>query len=282
VFWDAKALKDLCDDAKAFVEEVERRIKVITAQGTVGSGDRLMIIGDDDILSEPPYSELPAECFTLPGEFFTTLDGDDLEDVFRIFILAPKKGDGSQERNDTSLGMQILLADGERRGTFVTLGDLAYEDVKDIFERESDDDLLWSAFQAPHHCSKSVMYHRDGEDSPETLRQDVMDLLEEAADERGAVIVASCDCIPDEDEPGANPPHRAAATAYEEIVDAGNFAVTGDHAPEPLVFELGDNGLSLREPAAETSTSSRSLGDATRAAGGVASSGHASAVGFGR
>jgi hypothetical protein len=282
VFWDAENLKGLCDDAKAFVEEVEDRMALIAKEGKVGTGNRLMIIGDDEILSEPPYSELPAECFTAPGSFFSALDGDDLAEIFRAYILAPRKGDGSEERNDTSLGLQILLADGERRGTLVTLGDLAYPDVKDIFEREDDENLLWAVFQAPHHCSRKVMHWQGDGEAKETFRQDVMDLIEAAADERGAVIVASCECVPAKDEPGANPPHRAAASAYEEITDAGCFVITGDHAPDPLVFELGDDGLTLRDAAAaETTQSAPTVTEAALAAGGASSAGHSSAVGFG-
>jgi len=273
---------EMCDDAVVFVEEVRRRIKHITDGNVAGSGDRILIIGDDDLLGESPYSELPGECFTKPGEFFATLDGEDLTETFRVFVHAPQKGDGTEDRNDLSLGMQIMIADGERRGTFMTLGDLAYPDVKAIFERGEADDLLWSVFQAPHHCSRKVMYWQEDGDSEEVLKDDVLDLIEGAADERGAWIVASCECIPATDVAGANPPHRAAATAYEERVDASRFVVTGDYAPEPLVFELTDDGLCMRESDTKQSSAAKTITEAAAAAGGAASSGHTSAVGFGR
>jgi hypothetical protein len=278
VLWDAREAGELCADAQAFVAEVDRRVDA-NKGGGAESGDRILIVGDDDILSETPYSELPAECFTRPGEFFTTLDGDDFHEIFRVFVHAPFKDDGSAERNDTSLGLQITLADGETTGTLMTLGDLAYPDVKNVFDRSKAEDLLWSVFLAPHHCSKSVMYWQDeGEEEP-TLKQPVLDAIENAADDRGAWIVASCDEIPATDEDGANPPHRIAADRYEELVDAGRFLVTGDAAPEPLVFELGDEGLCLRD--APDGGEDRTVPAATAAAGGADVSSHTSAVGFG-
>lgn len=278
--------EELCDDADVLVQEAQRRIKHLAGGNTAGSGDRILIIGDDDILSEPPYSDLPEECFVKPGEFFTTIDGNELTETFRVYVHAPEKGDGTEDRNDTSLGMQILVVEGDDRGTFMTLGDLAYPDVKAVFERADNDDLMWTVFQAPHHCSKKVMYWKEEDDSEESLKEDVLDLIEECADERGAYIVASCECIPEADEPNANPPHRAAATAYEERVDSGRFVVTGDYAPEPLVFELGSDGLTLRHNESDDgkdggASDARNLAEAAAAAGGTASSGHTSAVGFG-
>jgi hypothetical protein len=278
VLHDNEDGEDLCDDADVFVEEVRRRINHIAAGNEAQSGDRILIVGDDDLLSESPYSELPAECFTKPGEFFSSLDGESLEDTFRVYVHSPENGDEQDNRNDLSLGIQIMISDGEYRGTFLTLGDLEYQQVIDVFERADDDDLLWSVFQAPHHCSKKVMYV--DEDGAEVLKTDVMDRIEETADARGAWIVASCECIPAQDEPGANPPHRKAATAFEERVDSGRFVVTGDYAPAPLVFELTADGLRFREDDDVTASTAKTPTEAAAAAGG-GSTGHSSAVGFG-
>ncbi len=270
---------ELCDDALVFVKEANDRIKHIADGNGADSGERILIIGDDDLLGEDPYSKLPVECFSKPGEFFSSLDGEQLEDTFRVFVHSPQKGDGSEDPNDLSLGMQIMVSDGEHRGTFLTLGDLRYDDVSAVFERADDDDLLWSVFQAPHHCSKKVMYVE--EDGTEVLKTELMDRIEETADDRGAWIVASCECIPETDKPAANPPHRAAATAYEERVDSGRFVVTGDSAPEPLVFELTANGLALRSGDGPDASSSLTVPEATAAASGRRATSHSSATGFG-
>ncbi len=48
---------DLCDDAKIFKEEAHRRVrKTIDSRGIVGSGDRVRVVGYDDLL-EDPFSE---------------------------------------------------------------------------------------------------------------------------------------------------------------------------------------------------------------------------------
>lgn len=281
VLHDNEDGEELCDDADVFVEEVRRRINLIADGQTAESGDRILIIGDDDLLSESPYSELLVECFTRPGEFFNTIDGETLEETFRVYVHSPQKHDEDTDRNDLSLGMQVMVSDGQNRGTFLTLGDLAYEQVIDVFTRADDDDLLWGVFQAPHHCSKKVMYV--DENGSEVLKDDVMDRIEETADERGAWIIASCESIPAKDEPGADPPHRKAATAYEEKVDTGRFVVTGDHAPKPLVFELGKDGLTLRETGSGSggNASARNLGTAAAAASPRSLKSHSTATGFG-
>lgn len=237
----------LCDDGKVFADEAERRIDAVKASGEVGSGDRVRIIGHDELLSEPPYSDLPQETFVIPGEFLTALDGEDHKDVFRAFVHAPFKDDGSKERNDTSLALQITLRDGERTLNALTFGDLCYPDLKNIFDRSEADDLLWNALLAPHHCAKGAMYWADeGED--EKLRQDILDEMKEAASSPGIVVV-SADKIPTGNKAGDNPPHAKAANRYKEIAPDGVIC-TGEHpnanAPEPLVFEVSDEGAALR------------------------------------
>lgn len=239
----------LCEDGKVFAKEAERRIEEVKAKGEVGSGDRIRIIGHDELLSEPPYSDLPEDTFVIPGEFLTALDGEDHKDVFRAFVHAPFKDDGSKERNDASLALQITLRDGEETLNALTFGDLCYPDLKSIFDRSGADDLLWNAMLAPHHCSKGAMYWA-GEDGEEPkLRQDILDAMKEAADSPGIVVV-SADKIPTGNKAGDNPPHAKAANRYREIAPDGVIC-TGQHpnaeAPEPLVFEVSSEGAGLRD-----------------------------------
>lgn len=241
----------LCEDGKVFVKEAERRIDKVRAQGAVASGDRIRIIGHDELLSETPYSELPDETFVIPGEFLTAIDATDHKDTFRAFIHAPFKDDGSKERNDTSLAMQITLVDGDHTLNALLLGDLSYPDLKSIFTRSKADDLLWSAFLAPHHCSRKAMYWADDPGDEPTLRQDILDAIKDAADSPG-VIVVSADKIPASNKPGDNPPHAKAANRYREVAPNGVIC-TGQHpnaeAPEPLVFEITATGPALRDAA---------------------------------
>lgn len=282
VLWDQD---ELSDDAKAFRDEAERRINKLKADGEVGSGDRIRIIGYHDSLKEHSdiYENLPEGAMTVPGSEFTALDGEDFDGTFRAFVHAPFKEDGDKDRNDTSFGLQITLTDGDQDLKAIVLGDLAYPTVNQIFERSDDEDLEFDVFLAPHHCSKSVMYWK-GDSDEEERQQGVLESIEAAARD-GAHIVASCGPVPATNKPGDNPPHANAADRYRELVDNEHFLCTGEHptedAPEPIVFELSSGGVALRTT--ETSASSRSsrLGEAVKTARGAAAPA-AQPVGFGR
>jgi hypothetical protein len=238
--------KDLCDDAKAFAKEAERRVKVtIAKKGAVGSGDRVRIIGYDDLLKEEEFKGFPSTLLTIPGNAVTVLDGEDCAGSFRAFVHSPFKDDSEGERNETSLGMQVTLYSGEASGRAILLGDLCYPTVKRIFDQSDDDDLKWNAFLAPHHCSKSVMYWQEEGEKEESLKQDILDLIEKAADTPG-YIVASSEPIPSSNNPGDNPPHAKAKARYEEIAPDG-FLCTQEHPneknPEPILFSLKSKGL---------------------------------------
>ena len=272
----------VCNDGKVFVKEAERRIEKVRKDRTVQSGDRIRIIGHDELLSEPPYSDLPDETFVIPGEFLTEIDGEDRKDIFRAVVHAPFKDDGSKERNDTSLGLQVTLHDGDHTLNALLLGDLSYPDLRNIFERSKDDDLLWNAFLAPHHCSRKAMYWADEPGDEPRLRQDIVDAIKGAADSPG-VIVVSADKIPARNQPGDNPPHAKAANRYREIAPDGVIC-TGQHpdadAPEPLVFEFSGEGPALRD-AAIVAESAASLAKAISEARGEEQV-PAAPVGFGR
>ena len=98
---------DLCDDAQAFHDEAMRRVNAaINAGGDPGRGDRIRIIGYDDLLQEPAFDGFPEELLSVPGHIVTTLDGEDLSDVFTAFVHAPFKDDSFGDRNDCSLAFQ--------------------------------------------------------------------------------------------------------------------------------------------------------------------------------
>jgi hypothetical protein len=146
---------DLSDDAKAFCAEADRRIEVNRKQ-TAGSGDRIRIIGDAEALNE--YADLPAECFTRPGEWFSEIDGVDREGDFHAFVHAPLRDDAERERNATSIAMKITVYDGEAAGRAIVFGDLHHDTLERVFDEGDPDSLEWNIFLAPHHCSDSAMF----------------------------------------------------------------------------------------------------------------------------
>jgi hypothetical protein len=246
---------ELCGDAKAFHEEVERRVAAIkkaVADGeAVADGDRLLVIGYDTDYSKHAYSELPDEYLVYPGQSVTKIDGVAYAGRFEAFIHAPFKDDCAAARNDTSLAMQVTLSeDGGQDGKVLLFGDLAYETIMKIFnysqENERPQYLEWDLLLAPHHCSKKVMYvHEDGKD---VLKTDILEAFERRARE-SSVVVASSAVIPVSDVANANPPHRKAADRYRDYADRLICTMEWPSVedPSPVVFGVDASGAQIVE-----------------------------------
>lgn len=243
--------KDLCDDAKGFRSEIDRRKELaIKNKGKLESGDKLKIIGYDKILEEEEFEEFPDELLLYPGNETNEVDGNRYEEI-NIFIHAPFKDDMTGEKNETSVGMQVELYNGKDIGSVLLFGDLDYPIIKKIFDRSSEEDLRWDILLAPHHCSKSIMYYKDEGDEEEKFKKDIMDSFENNKGELG-YIISSSEPIPSSNKEGDNPPHAKAKNRYEEIVDCGKFLCTQEHPnkkkTEPIVFSFGDNGFDYEKP----------------------------------
>lgn len=84
--------------------------------GNIKVGDRVRIIGHDDILNEEKYRNFPRERTSIPGHLITVLDDVDVSDCFEAFVHAPFKVDAEDTRNNTSLSLHISLKDGAATG----------------------------------------------------------------------------------------------------------------------------------------------------------------------
>jgi beta-lactamase superfamily II metal-dependent hydrolase len=269
---------DLSEDGQAFRDEVNRRIGL--NQGVqADSGDRIRIIGNDDILDEDEYKNIPADRTSRPGESTTVLDGVDLDGTFRAFFHAPFGDDSTGERNKTSLAMQITLTEGENCGRLMLFGDLDYPPLKRIFENSEPEDTAWDVFLAPHHCSKSAMYFQEDGDNEAALKTDILDFIEATAGETGWVVVSAVK-IPTSNEQGDNPPHAVAKERYQERSPNG-LLCTGDdeNSDDPIAFEVTADGITLFS-GSTTSESSEASASVTDARGGEAA--YAKHVGFGQ
>ncbi len=239
---------DLHEDAIAFRDEAERRIKtVIESNGEVSSGDRVRIIGYDGILEEELFNDFPEDLISYPGESISEIDGEDVSSDFSSFIHSPFLGTDDEDRNDTSLGMQVILTNDDHQTKILLFGDLKYEGIRKIIditkENGNEETLEWNILLAPHHCSKSVMYTKDDKDQ-NVLQRDIMDDLESLALDPG-YIVASSKPIPGKNAKGDNPPHALAKSRYEEIVPT-SFICTHENPKDstnPVVFETTDSNL---------------------------------------
>jgi hypothetical protein len=264
IFRDHKDDGDpMCDDAIAFRNEAHRRCKVILANPTyVKSGDRLRVIGHDDILREDKYQGLPETAKSRPGDTVTLADGTDLRGHFQAFIHAPFKDDQAASKNNTSLSLNIVLQEAGTYAQFFFFGDREYPTIKRIFETTEQSSntgyLGWNVMLSSHHCSKCVMYWQGDNEDDATFKKDIMDLFEKYA-RKGAYIVSSSHSdFTDGD--GHNPPHQRARRRYEEIVAAGNFICTHEYPskanPRPLVFTVDEQGLHLDDARSKTESAS--------------------------
>ena len=266
--------KDLCNDAKVFAKEAERRIKeIIKSPNDVKAGDRIRIIGFDDILKEDDYKGFPKDRLSVPGTTVNMLDNIDVSDSFEAFVHAPFKDDSAGPRNNTSLSVHITLKEGKQVGQGFFFGDREYPTVKQIFETTEENKktqyLSWDILLSPHHCSKKVMYWKDEEDKDETFRQDIMDYFEKYEKADAHIVTSARAEFTDGN--GDNPPHSKARKQYEKIIDAGHFLCTheqpSEEAPEPLIFELTDKGLIYAGKSSEKSKSALSAAVSTARGG---------------
>jgi beta-lactamase superfamily II metal-dependent hydrolase len=239
---------DLCDDAVAFKDEAERRVKATIDQGgAVISGDKVRVIGYDLLLQGDEFEGFPDEKLTVPGNSITELDGEDYEGEFNAFIHAPFKDEDIGDRNNTSLAMQVVLGSDPSAGGVLLFGDIAYPRIRKIFdftkEAGNEQYLAWKVFLAPHHCSKSAMYQ--DEDGSLVLKQDILEDLAKFQIDDG-YIVASSEAIPAQNKKGDNPPHAKAKMLYQEVAN-GQFLCTHEDSAdsEPLIFVVDDGDITF-------------------------------------
>jgi len=243
---------ELCVDAQAFHEEVIRRVeavkKAVADSDEISLGDRVLVVGYDTAEAEHSYHDLPDEYLVKPGHSITKINGTDYEGRFNAFIHAPFKEDCAAARNETSLSLQVTLTeDNGLDAKALLFGDLAYDTIIKIFDysegHSRQEFLEWDLLLAPHHCSKNVMYVRDG--GEDKLKVDILDKFEEHG-RGGAVVVASSQPIPVSNTAGDNPPHRKAANRYEErfrFICTMEWPSIAD--PSPVVLAVGDTGAHI-------------------------------------
>ena len=280
IFRDEADSEPLSEDAEAFTAEAVRRTKEVCEHGEeTPSGDRVRVIGNDDILGEDEYKDLPDRFKSRPGDVITILDGVHFDEAeFRVFLHAPFGDDSEGDRNDTSVAMQIRLAEGESVGRLMLFGDLEVASLRKVFENTQDpDDKTWDVFLAPHHCSRSALFEKDGDEY--VLQEDVLTAISDAASDPAWIVSSSTGDFTN--EPGSYPPHTMARERYEAIAPSGFLCTAETPDPDtddPIVFAITENGVELVSGAAIGQSKAAEAVAAAR--GGSAP--HGERVGFGR
>lgn len=256
---------DLCESAKHFCDEVNRRMKLYKADDPDSGipGNRLRIIG----YSDNPEMRGLESILTVPGNTINQINGSQKVD-FSFFIHAPFKKDTDSEeseRNHTSVVIQARfdMPNAKNAGLAMFGGDSGCAIFKKIAERSDEEDLQWDLFTAPHHCSWYFFNEQSYEDDPIPDKTSV-ELLK--MHREGAYIIASCKPVVDN---GDNPPHFQAAKEYKKHVEKGKFLVTMEHPnedePLPIHFIITRMGPQKKDhSSAKGIRSSAAVGAVTR------------------
>lgn len=234
--------QELCDDAKAFKKEAERRMKLWKDNDSTKDepGNRIRIIGYSDI---DDLKGIPDKRITVPGNELNELDGKSTKD-YRWFIHAPfKEAIEGDNRNETSIVMQIRIDAGSKSdvGKIMLGGDAEWRVWKQIMEKTKDNKhLVWNLFEAPHHCSYT--YFADSRDDKPS--QQSIDFLNKM--EGNGYVVSSSKTIKKNND---NPPCQKAKNRYlEHLKEEEHFLCTEiDGVQKPVVFEIKSDGIHLIE-----------------------------------
>jgi len=257
VFRRASKNHTLCDDAKAFNTEARRRVKA-NRDGyfLVGEGDRIQIMGKD---IDGKTDDL-GPIVRLVDQSFNKINGR-TSNYFSALLLAPIDASDDEEleaslvKNESSviinftLAADVLSPDGAK---FLTGGDAEVFIWNRQWSRHKGDPtvLEYDLLQTPHHCSWHSLSYDSWSEKREDAKVDEDARKALSQTRKGAVIVASCKPIADDD---SDPPCIRAKQEYVDIVTVvkGAFYCTGEYpkadAVEPMVFTVTAEGVALAQ-----------------------------------
>lgn len=264
VFRRASKKHLLCSDAKAFNKEAKRRITVNKDNCfSVGDGDRILIMGEDENGKTDDLSPILIKS----GEEFSGIN-EQASEYLTSLLLAPiskqdEQTEGTLSKNCSSVIINFKIKSSDLNSNisnFLAGGDAEVE----IWERISDEflpsDTEYDLLLAPHHCSWRSLSHDSWSENGENAKVSVKarKALEQAR--YGALIISSSKPIVDDDN---DPPCIRAKREYRSILESsGIFKCTGEEPtkakPAPLELETTGSGFKLAATlsAAATVTSS--------------------------
>lgn len=257
VYRRASKAHTLCSDAKAFSTEAKRRVKVNTDKKFEGveDGDRILLMGEDENGKTDDLGPILVKI----DEEFSRITGVNKKGYFTARLLAPlPKQDSDEEeeklaKNNSSVILNMMVgADAKTPDgcKFLCGGDAEVLIWERQWERHQSakDVLEYDLMLAPHHCSWHTLSRESWSETKGKAKvsEDAREAL--SVTRKGAMIVASCAPIKDDDN---DPPCIGAKREYEAIAkDAGgSFTCVGEQPsesnPEPLEFTVSAEGVSL-------------------------------------
>ena len=248
----AVIVEDKCDgDASVVQAEARYRLKEKKGIRVFSRPDRLRDWMKKQSLNIDDYADIITDAGrTVPG---LNLIGDGVE----FFVHSPfaERCDDNTviDRNDASLVFQIRFLEGETQTDLILSADTTHEIWQSIVKvtkyHNREDRLRWNIFKLPHHCSYLVLGPDKGKDKTAPVPE--VTWLFEKQSQENCYIISTSDPIPGKDTD--QPPHRQAANYYKGVMADrdGDFMVTMElpsvDAPEPIVFDIGPDGLTYRK-----------------------------------
>ena len=257
VFRRASKNHVLCDDAKAFNAEARRRVKQFRdGTGSVGDGDRILILGEDEDGKTDDLSAILVRA----GQTFTSINGQNDTSMEALLVgPQPRTDDDDDEellsKNNSSTIIRFSLAGSgiTDKCRFLTAGDAEVAIWERLWKRYSrhPESLSYDILQTPHHCSWHSLSYDSWSEKGENAEicRDALNALSQARG--GATIVASSNPIKDDDN---DPPCIRAKREYVGIADSvkGMFRCVGEHpsekSPGVMEFEITQYGPRLKTP----------------------------------
>ena len=195
---------------------------------------------------------------TNAGEFTPefSLEKDQVE----FFVHSPfavRQDDNTlEDRNEDSIVLQATFEVQNIRTHALLLADSTHEVLSQIVEiteaKRNSIRLEWDIVKLPHHCSYLSIGPKKGKNKT-TPDPKVARLYEEKGQD-GAIAVSTSNPIPlpgTEEDNDSQPPHRQAARYYQDVLSThgGQFVVTMDKAPKPVVIEIDGRKATLKKSA---------------------------------
>lgn len=250
VFRRASKNHPLCSDAKAFNKEAKRRIKVNEDNGfTVGDGDRILIMGED----ENGKTDNLTPILIRSGEEFTGINGQ-ASIYLTSLILAPigKQDEETEDKlskNCSSVIVNFKIKSsefGSNISNFLTGGDAEVEIWERISEEYLTSDLEYDLLLAPHHCSWRSLSHDSWSENGENAKVSAKARKALGQARYGALIISSSKPIVDDDN---DPPCIRAKREYRSILgSSGIFKCTGEEPTKakPAAIDLETTGSGFK------------------------------------
>jgi hypothetical protein len=256
VFRRADRKAPLCDDAKAWATEARRRVRLFREVGSLGEGDKILVLGEDDSGKTDDLGAILVRRDGIIDRICGVLDGTF---TARLIAPAPPGTEEEEERrtkNNSSVILNVAIAaSGYADAARYLIGGDAevaiWEAIHDHYASTLDR-LTYDILVAPHHCSwRSLSYH-SWSDLGEKAKVNWKARTALAQTRPGARILASSKAISDND---SDPPCIRAKREYIDILgDKARFeCLADDVGDEPVEFDVKVSGpsrfLAIAKPA---------------------------------